>query len=85
MAVGDSNPGEVTQDLAEGGPTAVITVDDTAELAAVEQVYGTVSALHLVWSESGGHLPWDDGYANSPGAQAILGLLPACWSRHDEG
>jgi hypothetical protein len=77
-------PGELTEDLAEGGPIAIIRADDTAELTAVGQVYGTVSALQLVWSDSDGYLPWDNGYANDPGAQAILGPLLALWNQNDE-
>ena len=66
--------GEVTTDLTEnGGPLAFIAVDDDSELTAVEQVYGGVTALQVVWSDGDGHFPWDAEYGISTDAQPLLG------------
>jgi hypothetical protein len=67
-------PGEVTTDLTEnGGPMAFLEVEDKTHLTAVEQVYGSVSALQPVWSDTRGHLPWHDSYALPADRQALLG------------
>jgi hypothetical protein len=46
------------------------------ELVAVRQVYGTFSAVQMVWPDSAGRFPWDAGYTNPPDAQPLLGPLP---------
>lgn len=62
-------------DLTEGeAPIAFIEVEDTSELTAVEQVYGVVDALQMVWCDSAGRLPWDNGFANTSDCQPLLGL-----------
>jgi Domain of unknown function (DUF4262) len=55
-------------------PIAFVEVEDTSELTAVEQVYGVVDALQMVWCDSAGRLPWDNGFANTPDSQPLLGL-----------
>lgn len=68
--------GEFTDDDA---PIAFIRADDTERLTAVEQIYGRVSALQMIWPDSIGQLPWQDGYRNPSGAQPLLGPLPDEW------
>jgi hypothetical protein len=65
--------GEATTELANGPAMPVIEVLDTSGLTAVEAIYGNVSALQIVWTDSRGHLPWDASYANPPGSQPLLG------------
>jgi hypothetical protein len=71
-------PGLVTEDLTGPGfPVAFIAVEDASGLTAVDQVYGTVTAIQMVWPDSAGHLPWIPGYRNAPDAQPLLGRTPA--------
>lgn len=65
--------GEPTTELADGPAMPVIEVTDTSDLTAAEAIYGDVAALQIVWTDSQGHLPWDEGYANAPGSQRLLG------------
>lgn len=70
-------PGLVTEDLTSpGAPVLFLAVDDTSGLTAVEQVYGGVQAVQMVWPDSAGRLPWMDGYGNPPNAQPLLGGRP---------
>lgn len=71
-------PGDSTEDYTDrGAPIVFIAVEDTSGLTAVEQVYGTVAALQMVWPDSLGHLPWMPGYRNPLEAQPLLGPAPA--------
>ena len=65
--------GEVTTVLADGPAMPVIAVSDKADLTAVDALYGDVPAVQVVWTDSGGRLPWEPGYANRPGSQPLLG------------
>ena len=65
--------GEFTDDDA---PVVFIQAEDTDRLTAVEDVYGRVNALQMIWPDSAGRLPWQEGYRNSLGAQPLLGPLP---------
>lgn len=65
--------GEATTELAEGAAMPVVAVSDTSGLTAVEAIYGDVRAIQIVWTDSGGHLPWESGYGNPPGSQPLLG------------
>jgi Domain of unknown function (DUF4262) len=67
--------GTVTEDLAPA-PVVFLTVVQDEELTAVRQVYGTCSAVQMVWPDSAGRLPWVDGYNNPPDAQPLLGPAP---------
>ena len=66
-------PGEETTALADGRAFQVVAVTDTSGLTAVAELYGDVRAVQVVWTDSRGHLPWEDGYANPPGSQPLLG------------
>ena len=66
--------GEFTDD---DSPVVFIRAEDTVRLSAVEQVYGRVSALQMIWPDSTGRLPWQHGYRNPPEAQPLLGPLPS--------
>lgn len=68
-------PGAPTSELADGPAMPVLEVVDTSDLTAVEAICGDVPALQIVWTDSGGHLPWDADYANPPGSQRLLGPL----------
>jgi hypothetical protein len=70
--------GDITEDLTDpGAPVAFLAVEDASGLTAVEQVYGRVEAVQMVWPDSAGHLPWTDGYRNPPHVQPLLGARPA--------
>jgi hypothetical protein len=58
-------------------PVVFLRVEDTSRLAAVEQLYGRVEALQLVWPDSTGKLPWEEGHRNPPQVQPLLGPRPA--------
>ena len=75
--------GTTTADLTDGARVAFVPVHDDSGLTAVEQVYGTVEALQLVWPDSAGRMPWDDDHANPPSTQPLLGPLPDRWERDD--
>jgi hypothetical protein len=69
--------GTVTGDFTDGDAVVVfIRAEDTHRLTAVEQVFGRVDALQMIWPDSTGRLPWQDGYRNPPEAQPLLGPLP---------
>jgi hypothetical protein len=68
-------PGEATTELADGPPMPVLDVQDRSSLTAVSTLYGDVPALQVVWFDSQGRFPWDEGYANPPGSQPLLGSL----------
>ena len=71
----------IVEDLTEEpAPMAFIPAIDASGLTAVINVYGSVDALQIVWSDSKGHLPWEDGYRNSPDAQPLLGPIPATFT-----
>jgi hypothetical protein len=78
VRMGKSFPaGTVTEDLTSpASPVVFIAVEDTSGLTAVEQVYGHVDAVQLVWPDSRGRLPWAEEYANAPWAQPLLGPAP---------
>jgi hypothetical protein len=65
-----------TEALTDAHPQLLIAVDNTSELTAVEQLYGDVHALQLVWSDSHGNFPWQSGWRNPLSAQPLLGPLP---------
>jgi hypothetical protein len=70
-------PGSTTGELTEpAAPVVFLAVEDTSGLTAVEQVYGRVQAVQMVWPDSTGRLPWEDGYRNPPKAQPLLGPRP---------
>jgi hypothetical protein len=67
--------------LTDHGDVAFIQAVDTAGLHAVEQVYGQVRAMQLIWPDSAGAYPWEPGFRNSPSVQPLLGPLPTKWAR----
>ncbi|MDP5183124.1 DUF4262 domain-containing protein [Blastococcus sp. BMG 814] len=70
-------PGTATTALTdEDSPVVFLRVEDTARLAVVEELHGTVDALQLIWPDSAGRLPWQEGHRNPPGTQPLLGPLP---------
>jgi Domain of unknown function (DUF4262) len=55
--------GLVTSDFTEDGlPVAFIDVVDVDDLATVEQIYGHVDAVQMVWADRNRLLPWQAGY-----------------------
>lgn len=61
--------GEFTSDDA---PVVFLRAEDTERLTAVAEVYGRIDALQMVWPDSTGRLPWQNGYRNPPEAQPLL-------------
>ena len=71
-------PGTTTTALTDAdSPVVFLQVTDAERLSVAEQFNGAVDALQLVWPDSTGALPWDEGHRNPPGAQPLLGPLPA--------
>ncbi len=70
---GRFQPGESTTELADGPAMPVLEVLDKTDLTAVAAIYGHVSALQIVWTDSKGLLPWEPDYANPPDSQPLLG------------
>jgi hypothetical protein len=69
--------GTVTDEFTDDdAPVVFIRVEDTGRLTAVDEVYGRVDALQMIWPDSTGRLPWQDGHRNPPGTQPLLGPLP---------
>jgi hypothetical protein len=67
-------PGAETRALTDAdSPVVFLGVADTSRLALVEQLYGPVDVLQLVWPDSTGKLPWEEGHRNPPQAQPLLG------------
>ena len=70
-------PGVVTTALTDAdSPVVFLEVADTGRLAVAEQFAGSVDALQLVWPDSTGKLPWEEGHRNPPHAQPLLGPRP---------
>jgi hypothetical protein len=65
--------------LTDHGDVAFIPAVDTSGLYAVEQVYGEIRAVQLVWPDSAGAYPWEPGFRNSPEVQPLLGPIPQTW------
>jgi hypothetical protein len=72
----------LTSDPTEtAAPVALIEVVDTTDLMAANAIYGDIEALQVIWPDSSGHLPWDEGYANGPEAQPFMGIVPEVFER----
>jgi hypothetical protein len=70
-------PSVATEDFTgPEAPVVFLAVTDTGGLTAVEQVYGGVRAVQMVWPDSAGRLPWMAEYNNPPDAQPLLGARP---------
>jgi hypothetical protein len=71
------SPGVVTTALTDAdSPVVFLQVADTSRLAVAEQFSGSLEALQLVWPDSTGKLPWEEGHRNPPHAQPLLGPRP---------
>jgi hypothetical protein len=71
------SPGAATTALTDAdSPVVFLSVEDAARLSVVEEFYGSVDALQLVWPDSTGKLPWEEGHRNPPHAQPLLGPRP---------
>jgi len=67
--------GTSTAEFADGPPMPVIAVEDVSGLTAVEDLYGNVEAIQIIWSDSQGRFPWDEAYSNPPGSQPLPGSI----------
>lgn len=65
--------GTSTAEFAEGPPMPVILAEDVSGLTAVRDLYGSVEAVQVIWSDTHGRFPWESGYGNPPGSQPLLG------------
>jgi len=75
---GRFEPGLITEDLTSAdAPVLFLAVEDSSGLTAVRQMYDRVQAVQMVWPDSAGRLPWQEGYKNPPEAQPLLGDLPS--------
>jgi hypothetical protein len=65
----------IATDLAEDDlPMAFIAVLDTADLTAVDEIYGAVDALQMVWPDHNGRFPWAEGYSLAADVQPLKGV-----------
>ena len=72
------SPGVTTTALTDAtSPVVFLQVDDDPRTSVAEQFHGSVEVLQLVWPDSTGKLPWEEGHRNPPGSQPLLGPLPA--------
>ena len=62
--------------IADDTLVVFISAEDTGRPTAVEEIYGRVNTVQMIWLDSAGRLPWQDGYRNPPDAQPLLGPLP---------
>jgi hypothetical protein len=70
-------PGAATTALTDAdSPVVFLQVTEAERMALAEQFDGSVEALQLVWPDSTGLLPWQEGHRNPPGAQPLLGPRP---------
>ena len=70
-------PGDTTEDFTEpGAPVTFIAVEDTSGLTAVVEVYGSVTALQMVWPDSAGHLSLGGGLPKPARGPAAPGSRP---------
>ena len=71
-------PGVTTTALTDASsPVVFLQVDDDPRTSVAAQLYDRVEVLQLVWPDSTGKLPWEEGHRNPPGSQPLLGPLPA--------
>jgi hypothetical protein len=71
------SPGAATTVLTDpDSPVVFLQVEDAARLSVVDGLYGSVDALQLVWPDSTGKLPWEEGHRNPSTAQPLLGPRP---------
>jgi hypothetical protein len=71
-------PGAATTALTDASsPVVFLEVDGDPRTSVAEQFYGSVDVLQLVWPDSTGKLPWEEGHRNPPSAQPLLGSAPS--------
>jgi hypothetical protein len=70
-------PGAATTALTDArSPVVFLQVEDDPRTTVAEQFYGSIEVLQLVWPDSTGKLPWEEGHRNPPSAQPLLGTPP---------
>jgi hypothetical protein len=70
-------PGVTTTALTDASaPVVFLQVEDDPRTSVAEQFYGDIEVLQLVWPDSTGKLPWEEGHRNPPGSQPLLGPSP---------
>ena len=70
-------PGVSTTALTDASsPVFFLHVEDDARMTVAEQFHGSIEVLQLVWPDSTGKLPWEEGHRNPPSAQPLLGPAP---------
>ena len=73
---GPFRAGDRTEELTEEGDVVFLPVDDVSGMTATAEIVGVFTALQLVWPDSTGHFPWQNGYRNPSTAQPLLGAAP---------
>ena len=74
---GRFRPGVATTALTDASsPVVFLHVDGDPRMSVAEQFHGSIEVLQLVWPDSTGKLPWEEGHRNPPGSQPLLGPLP---------
>ena len=70
-------PGAATTALTDASsPVVFLQVEGDPRTTVAEQFYGSIEVLQLVWPDSTGKLPWEEGHRNPPSAQPLLGTPP---------
>ncbi|MFQ1001344.1 DUF4262 domain-containing protein [Modestobacter sp. SSW1-42] len=71
------SPGVATTALTDASsPVVFLAVDGDPRTSVAEQFHGSIEVLQLVWPDSTGKLPWEEGHRNPPHAQPLLGPPP---------
>ena len=74
---GPFRSGDRTDELAEEGDVVFLSADDVSGMTATTELVRAFTALQLVWPDSAGHFPWQDGYRNPSTSQPLLGAAPS--------
>ncbi|MCW4386470.1 DUF4262 domain-containing protein [Salinibacterium sp. SYSU T00001] len=69
-------PGLRTTALTESGDVMFIAAEDVSGMTAAGYIVGEFRALQLVWPDSKGTYPWEEGHRNVENAQPLLGPIP---------
>lgn len=65
--------GSETSELSYGPAFPIIRAEDVSGLTAVQQIYGEVRAIQIIWRDSQGNFPWSSAFGNPAGTQPLLG------------
>lgn len=74
---GPFQAGDRTEELTESGFVLFTEAEDVHGMTVTAAIVGSFTALQMVWPDSHGRFPWDDGHRNPKNAQPLLGAKPS--------